>query len=289
MKIYLQNHFDWCKIMKFTFSQIVIALIVTGMSYATTSRGQAVLEQRFDVNVHNSTLGTALKQLEKETNLKFVYRKSLVDGDATVSVDARQETLGKILSALLQPRGIAFEVVSNRIVLSKAVAQVPPTVPVAQPVTEQQAETVENAAKVVTGTVTDDTGQPLPGVSVVIRGTALGTQTDLKGRYSLNVPDVNATLIFSFIGYVQQDILVSGSNVINVQLKGAPSSLNEVVVIGYGQQRKADVTSAVTSVQAKDFVTGPVTDAGELLKGIRNHAERYEYRRWYQHQPAGNC
>ncbi|WP_254060935.1 SusC/RagA family TonB-linked outer membrane protein [Mucilaginibacter sp. L196] len=264
MKIYLQNHFDWCKIMKITFSQIVILLIFTGMSYATRSKGQTVLEQRFDVNIHSSNLGTALKQLEKDANLKFVYRKSLVEGEAEISIDAKQQTLKKILTTLLQPRGIAFEIISGRVVLSKVNIIESPT---DQPDTQEPVTPLADASKSVSGTVIDDTNQPLPGVTVKIKGTSLGTQTDVKGKFTISVQDANATLVFSFIGYVQQEVVVAGQSTIDVQLKAVPSSLNEVVVIGYGQQRKADVTSAVTTVQSRDFVTGPVTDAAELLKG----------------------
>ncbi|SDS46710.1 TonB-linked outer membrane protein, SusC/RagA family [Mucilaginibacter mallensis] len=265
MKIYLQNHFDWCKIMKITFSQIVIILIFTGMSYATTSKGQAVLQQRFDVNIHSTSLGTALKQLEKEASLKFVYPKSLVAGEEDVAIDAKQQTLGEILTAILQPRGIAFAYIGDRIVLSK----------INQPVNETEQKTpqtdatvpADNNTKTVTGKVTDEENMPLPGVTVKIKGTSLGTQTNIKGEYSLSTPDAGATLIFSFIGFVQQEVLINGQSTINIQLKGTPSNLNEVVVIGYGSQRKSDVTSAVATVQAKDFVSGPVTDAAALLKG----------------------
>jgi TonB-linked SusC/RagA family outer membrane protein len=265
MKIYLQNHFDWCKIMKVTFSQIVIILIFTGMSYATTSKGQAVLQQRLDVNIHATSLSTALKQLEKEANLKFVYRKSLVADEADVAIDAKQQTLGDILTTILQPRGISFTYMGDRIVLSKSADVLPPTD--SKPAETEVAETVENNAKTITGKVTDENGLPLPGVTVKIKGTNTGTQTNTKGQFTLNVPDANATLVFSFIGYVQQEVLISGRSTIGVQLVVTPSALNEVVVIGYGSQRKADVTSAVTTIKAVDFVSGPVTDAAALLKG----------------------
>ena len=265
MKIYLQNHFDWCKIMKITFSQIVIVLIFTGMSYATTSKGQAVLERRYDINIHNSSLGTALKQLEKAANLKFVYRKSLVEGDATISIDAKQQTLGEILTSLLQPRGIAFEAISDRIVLSKINST--ETRPDSVSTEAAVATPIAVSAKQVTGKVTDDAGLPLPGVSVKVKGSSVGTQTNVNGEYSLTLPDGGTTLTFSFIGYVTQEVSVNGKGAINIQLITSPSKLNEVVVIGYGSQKKGDVTSAVTTVKAKDFVTGPVTDAAELIKG----------------------
>jgi TonB-linked SusC/RagA family outer membrane protein len=265
MKIYLQNHFDWCKIMKITFSQIVIILIFTGMSYATTSKGQAVLQQRLDVNIHTTSLSTALKQLEKEANLKFVYRKSLVADETDVAIDAKQQTLGDILTTILQPRGISYTYMGDRIVLSKSTAVIPPTE--SKSVETEVAEQVESNAKTITGKVADELGMALPGVTVKVKGTSLGTQTNVKGEFSINVPDAGATLVFSFIGYVQQEVALNGNKYINIQLIATPSALNEVVVIGYGSQRKADVTSAVTTVKAVDFVTGPVSDAAELLKG----------------------
>jgi len=265
MKIYLQNHFDWCKIMKITFSQIIIILIFTGMSYATTSKGQAVLQRRLDVSIHNLSLSTTLKQLEKEADLKFVYPKSLVAGEADVAIDAKQQTLGEILTAILQPRGIAYSYIGDRIVLSKINA---PAVETEQKTQQTDITTpVNNNAKTITGKVTDEANMPLPGVTVKIKGTSLGTQTNVNGEYTLSAPEAGTTLIFSFIGFVQQEIEISGRSTINVQLKGTPSNLNEVVVIGYGSQRKSDVTSAVATVKAENFISGPVTDAAELLKG----------------------
>lgn len=269
MKIYLQNHFDWFKIMKVTFSQLVIALIFTGMSYATSSKGQAVLDRRVDFNIQNSSLNLVLKQLEKETNLKLVYRKSLVEKEQGVSINVKQGKIGEILTELLQPRGITFEFISDRIVLSKVnkndnTTNLPAP---AEGATPAEVNTIEVIAKSITGKVTDENDQPLPGVSVRVKGTSLGTQTDASGKYAINVPDDNAALVFSFIGYTQQDVLVAGRNVINILLKAAPNSLNEVVVIGYGSQKRGDVTSAVATVKAKDFVKGAVLDAGQLLQG----------------------
>ncbi|MGF7037681.1 TonB-dependent receptor [Mucilaginibacter lappiensis] len=269
MKIYLQNHFDWFKIMKVTFSQLVIALIFTGMSYATSSKGQAVLDRRLDFNIHNSSLNTVLKQLEKETNLKFVYRKSLVEKEQGISIDAKQEKLKEILTELLQSRGITFEIISDRIVLSKVNKDDNTTgLPAAkEQIVPAEVNATEVNAKTITGRVTDENDKPMPGVSVKIKGTSLGTQTDTDGKYSLSVPDDNATLVFSFIGYIQQEIVLNGRNIINILLKASPNSLNEVVVIGYGSQRRADVTSSVATVKAENFVKGPVLDAGQLLQG----------------------
>ncbi|MGN6181410.1 MAG: SusC/RagA family TonB-linked outer membrane protein [Mucilaginibacter sp.] len=254
--------------MKITFSQIVIAIAFTAVSYASTSKAQGTLERRLDINVHHSPLGAVLKQIEDETGLKFIYRASLVDAQAQVDLITKQETLKEILTELLRPRGIAFEVFDDKIVLSK----IPKAPDESSSVNNNEVADEHPAAnevivRSISGIVTDETNQPLPGVTVKVKGTSGGTVTDSRGRFSLTIPDGNPSIVFSYIGYVTQEIAVNNQTILNIQLKASPSSLNEVVVIGYGQQHKADVTSAVTTVKSEDFVTGPVTDPLELLKG----------------------
>jgi TonB-linked SusC/RagA family outer membrane protein len=264
MKIYLQNHFDWCKIMRITFSQIIILLVFTGVSLANPSKGQGLLDRRVDYNIQNASLIKAIQQLEKATSLKFVYHMNLVEKEQGLSLDAKQEKLGEVLDKLLTPRGITFDIIGDQIVLGKANSVIK----------QDNADDKENASlavvKTITGKVTDDHDQPLPGVTVALKGTTTGAQTDINGRYSLNIPDSEterAILLFSFIGFTSQEIPAGGRTVINVQLKATPSSLNEVIVIGYGSQRKGDVTSSVATVKAENFVKGPVLDAGQLLQG----------------------
>ncbi len=121
--------------------------------------------------------------------------------------------------------------------------------------------------KTVTGKVTDATnGEPLPGVSIVVKGTTTGTITNMDGEYSLGV-NAGQTLGFSFIGYIPKEIVVGDQNVINVQLSQSVEALEEVVVIGYGQVKKADATGSVTAVSSKDFNKGAITSAQDLLVG----------------------
>ena len=268
MKIYLQINVDWCKIMKVTFSQIVIMLIFTGLSYASSSRAQAVLEKRIDFNMSNTNLNKVLKQLEKETNLKFVYRRSLIQSDQDITIAAKNEKLGSILQELLQPRGINFEIISDRVVLSEMVKN---DAVALKPAVENANITlpaeVNPAAQTIKGVVTDKSNQPLPGVSVVIKGTGQGTTTDVNGKYSLNVADPSAVLVFSFIGYKTQEIVAGNNASLNVQLVETNASLNEVVVIGYGTQRKTDLTGSLTSVSTKDFAQQPVSRIDQVLEG----------------------
>jgi iron complex outermembrane receptor protein len=121
--------------------------------------------------------------------------------------------------------------------------------------------------RAISGTVADESGVGLPGVSVVVKGTQRGTVTDKDGAYRLTVPDGAATITFSFVGYVSQDVAVSSQAVVNVTLKPEMKSLDEVVVVGYGTARKRDLTGAVTSVTAKDFNKGNFTSPDQLIQG----------------------
>ncbi|MFD2887656.1 SusC/RagA family TonB-linked outer membrane protein [Chitinophaga cymbidii] len=119
----------------------------------------------------------------------------------------------------------------------------------------------------VKGKVTDEKGEPLPGVSVSVKGATTGTTTGIDGQYTITVNSGSAVLLFSYIGFEEKEIAVNNRASVNVVMQVSAENLREAVVIGYGTQRRADVTSAVASVKAADFVKGPVQDAGALLQG----------------------
>ncbi len=121
--------------------------------------------------------------------------------------------------------------------------------------------------KTISGTVTSQTdGEALPGVNVIVKGTNSGTSTDFDGNYSINVSDTNATLVFSYIGYVTKEMKVSG-NTLNVVLAEDLAALEEVVVVGYGSRKKSDLTGAVSSVNSEELTAFPVLDAAQALQG----------------------
>jgi len=118
----------------------------------------------------------------------------------------------------------------------------------------------------VSGTVLDPYGEPLPGVNIIIKGTTNGTVSDLDGKYSINVPE-DATLVYSFVGYVNQEIPVADKSVIDVTLEEDLGDLDEFVVVGYGMQRKSDLTGAISSIKTEDISRLPVSDATQSLQG----------------------
>lgn len=125
------------------------------------------------------------------------------------------------------------------------------------------------AAITVTGRITDETGQGLPGVTVALKGTTMGATTDVNGNFRLNVPDgqENGTLMVSYIGYVMQEIPIRNRSVINIQLQPDTKTLDEVVVVGYGTQRKADVTGATATVTSKDLNAGVINNPMQAVQG----------------------
>lgn len=127
---------------------------------------------------------------------------------------------------------------------------------------------VPGAEKIVGGTVTsaDDNG-PLPGVNVLVKGTTLGTTTDAEGKYSITVPDENSILVFSFIGYIPQEVSVGNQTTIDVSLAADIQQLSEVVVVGYGTQKRSDVTGSVVSVPKERLSNLPVTNLMHALQG----------------------
>ncbi|WP_198439705.1 SusC/RagA family TonB-linked outer membrane protein [Pareuzebyella sediminis] len=122
-------------------------------------------------------------------------------------------------------------------------------------------------ATTVTGTVNDETGSPLPGASVVVSGTTNGTQTDFDGNFTLTDVPSDGTLVFSYIGYISQQIPVNGRSSISVQMEEDTAELDEVVVIGYGTQKKEAVTGAVSTISSQDIVALPVVSFSEALQG----------------------
>ncbi|MES2647409.1 MAG: SusC/RagA family TonB-linked outer membrane protein [Bacteroidota bacterium] len=119
----------------------------------------------------------------------------------------------------------------------------------------------------IQGKVTDNTGNGLPGVSVLIKGSSVGTSTDVNGSYSLTVPNSKAVLIFSYVGFPTQEVEVGSKTTLNVSLLPNQGQLNEVVVVGYGTQRRKEVTSAVATVTAAQFNKGNISDVSQLLQG----------------------
>jgi len=229
----------------------VLCLVCTFQAFASSYSQTA----RISLAMHDVKIEEVLDKIEEQSEFYFLYNQKLVDLNKKVSIIVSDETINEVLSDLFVDKKIDFAVYDRQIILS-------PTgmLGVPEPGISQQTITIK-------GTVTDAEGDPLPGVSIKIKGTSQGTATDSNGAYTLSVADENATLVFSYIGYFSQETVVGSRRSINITLLDDTRTLEEVVVIGYGTVKKANLTGAVGFIDNKQLENRAVLSLTQALQG----------------------
>jgi TonB-linked SusC/RagA family outer membrane protein len=219
---------------------------------AASSYSQSI---RFDLDMKRTTLGKVFEEIEKQSEFSIIFLSKDVNLKETVDVQVHQQTVDVILDNVLKGQGLQYEIKDKHIIIYK-----------------QDAGTYANAGrqqagKRITGTVTDAaTGEPVIGANVVEKGSANGTVTDVDGNYSISV-STSATLQISFIGYYTQEIPVGNQTKLDVRLLEDTKILEEVVVVGYGVQKKVNMTGAVGTIKSDALEGLSVTNIQELLQG----------------------
>jgi TonB-linked SusC/RagA family outer membrane protein len=211
------------------------------------------LNIRISLKVVKMPVKDVLKQINKETKVSFVFSNSIVT-DQEVSINVKNEQLSVVLKKILNPFGMDYTVSGNVILIDKKAAITG---------TEIRIPPIN-----VSGKVVDNSGVPLPGVTVKIKGTNSGTVTNADGHYSLVVPDENTVIVFSYLGFISQEITVGGRQTIDVQLAENRNNLNEVVVtaLGISRQKKA-LAYSVTEVKGEDFTQARENNLANALTG----------------------
>ncbi|KAA0992310.1 TonB-dependent receptor [Dyadobacter aurulentus] len=248
------------KTMRWTFLQCCIAAIIANISLAADVRAQELLNRKVSVSVVNQQIFSVLQSIEKSADVKFSYSPNLIQASRKVSLQFSNEKLSVVLDKLLKPYNLQYEIVGRQIILRRNLPDVPEQVPV-----KEKAE--EKSALKVSGTVSDQSGVGLPGVNVLVKGTQTGAITDENGRYSFDIPDAGATLVFSFVGYISQEIVVGTQTSVDVILKQDDKLLSEVVVVGYGVVKKRDLTGSVASIGSTELKEQPVSSFNQALQG----------------------
>ncbi|MCE6989794.1 TonB-dependent receptor [Dyadobacter sp. CY323] len=244
--------------MKLTSYQLVLCIVFAGLVSAKTIRAQDILSQPVTVHILEQQMKSALQTLEKSSNIKFVYSSKLIDAERRVSLRVTNVPLATALDKLLRPLQLKYEVSGRQIVLDKA----------DKPTSALEIKSVaENLDKLIAGRVTDISGEALPGVNVLIKGTQQGTVTDVEGRYKLDVADDQSVLILSFVGYISQEIPVGNQTTIDVKLTPDNKALDEVVVVGYGTARKATLTGSVSTLKGEALSNIPSGNLSNSLAG----------------------
>ncbi|WP_226332049.1 SusC/RagA family TonB-linked outer membrane protein [Echinicola marina] len=232
----------------------IIQLLVINLVSATTVKGQykPIDEVWVKIDKEAVTLDQFFKAIESQTAYNFLYDRREIDAKTKLVLQPKSGSVESLLVQVSQQSQLRFRQVNNSIDV-----QLEDMLP------------LESETKVlaeVTGVVVDQKGDPLPGVTVVIQGTTVGTVTDLDGNFSLDVPD-GGVLVFSFIGYEDQVVEVGNQRTLNVVLKENLSDLDEVVVVGYGTQKRSDLTGSVGSVSGDELMQRPATSINQSIAG----------------------
>jgi TonB-dependent SusC/RagA subfamily outer membrane receptor len=242
--------------MKITLIQMLITCVTVMLGYAVDTSGQEVLERKITLQTQNAEVKNILLEIEKKSDVKFTYRPRLIRDLDRLTINLVETPLGDVLAQVLGSE-LGYDVIGKQIVLKE--------LPTANAV---EAASVGSAiAQTVSGRVTDETDAPIPGVNVLVKGTTVGTTTDSDGRYTLEVENENSVLVFSFIGYETQEIAAGSQTAVNIKMTPDIQSLQEVVVVGYGEQKKTTITGAVTSVKSDIIAQAPVANLSNALAG----------------------
>jgi TonB-dependent SusC/RagA subfamily outer membrane receptor len=246
---------------KFAFYALLLQCIFAGLLLAEDVRSQttSINDIIVSVKMENVTLRELFKNLEKQTNFNFSYNQGVIDLNEKVSVSSR-ESLGDLLRYLSKETKLNFKRIDGNIYVSKRKA-------LQASVTETFRSLELIQERTITGTVTSaEDNSALPGVSVLIKGTAAGTVTDIDGKYSLEVAE-GSVLLFSYVGFISEEVQVGNQSVIDFVMTPDLTQLEEIVVIGYGAVKKSDLTGSVSSVKSAELTAYPSLGAVQALQG----------------------
>ena len=219
---------------------------------STISWGQ---NQRITITGNNNTILKVFEEIEKQTGLSIAYNQTKLDINRKISQDFITKILSSVMTEVLKDTGFSYKIEDKHIVIVPARAE--QTTPAQN----------KNNPKKISGVVLDATGLPIIGANVIVKGTTTGSITNLDGAFSLEVPE-GSVLQISYIGYLTKEIPVKGNNTnFDIQLMDDTQALEEVVVVGYGSQKKVNVIGSIASVDSKALEARAVPDVSNMLTG----------------------
>ena len=240
----------WGLLRKIIITMKLSVFIVILSAFQLIAGSGIAQQQKLSLDFQGAKVIDVLSHIEKESDYAFLYNVDLVDIERSVSLTMDNAPILKILGELFDGSGVQYRIMENQVVIlsSKDYLQ------------QQQANNVS-------GKVTDSSGAPLPGVSIVIKGTTQGTVSNAEGDFEITEVPSDATLVFSFVGMIAQEIVVAEQTIINVVLLEDAVGIEEVVAIGYGTQKSSNLTYSVAKVKAEALTSRPVARLDNALEG----------------------
>lgn len=238
--------------------QLFVLMIFDSTAHA---HAQSILERRISINSEPVEVKKLLREVQRQTGVEFIYSSDVINAGKKVPCKLVNRKLADFFSTVLSPLGILFTVIDEKqILLINAPVQ-------NKKKTEGPEGYIPSPPVRITGVVTTDKGAPMAGVTVVVRGTGASTQTDNEGRFAVDAPYADATIVFSFIGYQSVEVPLQGKNSISVSMKEDAQNLKDVVVVGYGTQRKVTVTGAISALSSRELQQSPTANLTNALAG----------------------
>ena len=255
-KIYIVQRidiFNICTKQTFRIMKLTIFLLLVTIINVLGSRSYSQNTQ-LTLNLKDTPIKTVLNDIEEQTDLFFLYSSKMIDVNQKIDIDVNKGNINEILDKLFTGTDIKYIMKDRQILLFDKNAD-------ESSILQQQL--------VISGTVVDaKTGQPMPGVNIVVKGTSVGAISDSNGKFSINVSDENATLLASFMGYNSMEIPLEGKKIIDIKMEENVINLEGVVVVGFGTQKKVNLTGSVAAVASKDIEKLSVTQTSQLLSGL---------------------
>lgn len=238
--------------MRLQFKKMKLTAIL--LFIVCVSFGNSFSQVRITVHFDQTDIRDVLQTIEEKTDYIFLYKDEIFDFSRKVSGDFNDAKFEDVLKIFCDQTNISYEIRDRQIILKEIESKALPGIQ--QP-----------AKKDISGTVRDNTGTPIPGASVVVKGTTTGMITDANGNFILSVPADAKTLTFSFVGMKPQEITINSKTLFSVIMEEDTQGIDEVVVVGYGTQKKSDITGAVGSVAKERINNVAVTDIAQMIQG----------------------
>lgn len=227
------------KLMKLTIALILVSTLQLSANVYS--------QENITLKAESVELKQALVMIEKNSNYRFLYNDEVLQSSGKVSINANNSPVTQVLDNIFEGTGLVYRILNNNLVV----------------ITRYNQQTMD---LVVTGKVTSPSGDPIPGATVRVKGSSAGVSAGNNGEYSINVP-ADATLIFSSVGYESMEVAVGGRTTINIVLQPSAKALDQVVVVGFGTQRKIDVTGSISSVKGSELAKQSSQNAISSLQG----------------------
>ena len=248
------------KAMKITFIQFVISIIFAGTLFANEAKSQEILQKSFSINLEKVELKNVINEIQKQTSVRFSFSSNSINSNRVISYNANAKTVSEFLTDLKKLYNIEHKFINERVILFT---------PVENKNEDKSVKTTDLLVvdKTITGKVVNEKGEPLEGVTVMVKGKNMATQSLADGTFNLkNIPE-QSTLVFSFIGYASSEFKVANNNKLDVTLKQSNNNLDEVVVVGYGTSTRRLNVGSYSSIKGDAVSNLPIQSFESALSG----------------------